>query len=108
MRYVKHKQGNSQNLFQCDIRRSLVAKSAPRDDTWGVTILFSQKQIRENIEATDAKIIHRTQAKNHKSPHETFADEQAACKHIMSEQIKAFPLTLQGFPPQKRGGKGAQ
>ena len=57
-------------------------------------ILFSQKQIRENIEATDAKIIHRTQAKNHKSPHETFADEQAAREHIMSEQIKAWRSML--------------
>lgn len=57
-------------------------------------ILFSQKQIRENIEATNAKIIHRAQAKNHKSPHETFAEEQAAREYIMSEQIKAWRSML--------------
>lgn len=57
-------------------------------------ILFSQKQIRETIEATNTKIIHRTQAKNHKSPHATFADEQAVREHIMSEQIKAWRSML--------------
>src|SRR5580658_10207683 len=57
-------------------------------------ILFSQKQIRETIGSAHAKIIHRTQARNYKSPHVSLAEEQSARENIMSEQIKAWKSIL--------------
>src|SRR3990167_3287643 len=57
-------------------------------------IHISQKQIRENIESTNAKIINRTQARNCKSPHENLADEQSARENLMSEQIKTWRTIL--------------
>lgn len=57
-------------------------------------ISFSQKQMRENIESTNAKIIHRTQARNAKSPHKTLEEEQVARENIISEQIKVWRSIL--------------
>ena len=39
-------------------------------------ISISQKHIRENINAADAKIIHRIQAINSKRPYQTIEEEQ--------------------------------
>jgi hypothetical protein len=41
-------------------------------------IRASQKEIRENIATNNAKIIHRTQAKNCKRPYLTLEEEQTA------------------------------
>jgi len=57
-------------------------------------ILISQKQVRENIETTNSKIINRTQAKNRKSSDATLAEEQFSRENIMSEQIKAWRSIL--------------
>ncbi len=53
-------------------------------------ILVSQKQVRENIIATNANIIHRTQAVNAKRSYQTLEEEQAARQVILAEQIKVW------------------
>lgn len=57
-------------------------------------IAISQKQIREKINAAEAKIIHRTRAINFKRPYNTLEDEQAARQDILAEQIKVWRRTL--------------
>jgi hypothetical protein len=61
-------------------------------------ISVSQIQIRENINAADAKIIHRTQAINAKRSYQTLEEEQTARQNILAEQIKvwrrAFPSLI--------------
>src|SRR3990167_5131243 len=57
-------------------------------------ILVAQKKIRENIELNNAKIIHRTAARNIKSPHTTVDDEQNAREDTMFEQIRAWRKIL--------------
>ena len=57
-------------------------------------ISISQKQIRENINAADAKIIHRIQAINAKRPYQTFEEEQTIRQEILAEQIKIWRRTL--------------
>src|SRR3990167_5355127 len=53
-------------------------------------ILISQRKIREKIELNNAKIIHRTNARNCKSQSVTIADEQTAREAMMAEQIRAW------------------
>jgi hypothetical protein len=57
-------------------------------------ISVSQKQIRENINATDSNIIHRTQAINAKRPYHTIEEEQEARQDILGEQIKIWRRVL--------------
>lgn len=57
-------------------------------------ILISQKQMREKIELNNAKIIHRTDARNCKSPYATITDEQNARCDIMAQQIMAWRKLL--------------
>jgi hypothetical protein len=57
-------------------------------------ISVSQMQIRENINAADAKIIHRTQAINAKRSYQTLEEEQTVRQNILAEQIKVWRRTL--------------
>ena len=57
-------------------------------------ISISQKQIRKNINASNANIIHRTQAINAKRPYQTIKEEQAIRQDILAEQIKVWRRTL--------------
>ena len=57
-------------------------------------ILISQKQMRKKVELNNAKIIHRTAARNCKSPHATITDEQAMREDIMAQQIMAWRKIL--------------
>lgn len=57
-------------------------------------IKASQKQIRDTIDATDSKIIHRTQAINAKQPYQTIEEEKTAREELLSEQIKLWRRTL--------------
>src|SRR3990167_1858245 len=57
-------------------------------------ISISQKKIRKNIHAVDAKIIHRTQAINAKRSYQTLEEEQVIRQDILSEQIKVWRQTL--------------
>ncbi len=53
-------------------------------------ISISQKMIRENIYAANAKIIHRTQSINAKRSYQTIKEEQLARQDILGEQIKIW------------------
>ena len=48
-------------------------------------ISTAQQYIRENINATASKIIHRTQAINAKRPYQTIEEEQVARQDILGE-----------------------
>lgn len=51
-------------------------------------IHLSQKQVRKNIALTQAKITHRTQARNRRTPHKTFAEEQLHRRSQLRIQLK--------------------
>lgn len=57
-------------------------------------IAMSQQRIREKINATDAKIIHRTQAINSKRPYQSIEEERAVRQDIISEQVRMWRRTL--------------
>jgi hypothetical protein len=58
------------------------------------TILASQHQIREKINATGATIIHRTQAINAKRSYQTLEEEQNIRQEILAQQIQVWRRTL--------------
>ena len=57
-------------------------------------ISASQKRIRENINTTNASIIHRTQAINAKRPYDTIEEERTVRQDILGEQIKVWRKVL--------------
>jgi hypothetical protein len=57
-------------------------------------ISASQRKIRENINAANASIIHRTQAVNAKRPYHTIEEERAVRQDILGEQIKVWRRLL--------------
>ena len=57
--------------------------------------------MREKIELNNAKIIHRTDARNCKSPHASITDEQNARCDIMAQQIMAWRKILPSLLDRK-------